>query len=66
MSGKITDKKEALALLKEIGWVLSTVSDELQADKELVMVAVKDIPYALQFASDELQNDPEILDGLDN
>ena len=60
MSRKITDKKEALAQLKDDGWVLSMVSDELKADKELVMAAVEQ-DDSLDFASDELKADKEVV-----
>ena len=66
MTEKITDKTEALAAVKDAGWELANVSDELKADKEVVMAAVKNDGYALECASDELQTDPEILALIDD
>ena len=39
--GEITDKTEALSVVKADSWELENVSDELKADKEVVMAAVK-------------------------
>mgnify|MGYP001472770784 CR=1 FL=1 len=51
MSEKITDKTEALAAVKDSGWELANVSDELKADKEVVMAAVNYVPDALEFSA---------------
>ena len=55
MTEKITDKTEALAAVKDAGWELANVSDELKADKEVFMVALKSFGDGLQYASDELK-----------
>ena len=60
LSEKITDKTKALAAVKDAGWELADVSDELKADKEVVMAAVKSF-NALQYASDELKADKEVV-----
>ena len=62
----ITDKTEALAAVKNDGFALQHVSDELRADKEVVMAAVKNDGDALEYASDELKTDPEILALIDD
>ena len=61
MTDKITDKTEALAAVKDAGWELENVSDELKADKEVVMAAVELSGDALQHASDELKADKEVV-----
>ena len=61
MAKTITDKTEALAAVKNDGFALEHVSDELKADKEVVMAAVQNWAGALEYASDELKADPEIL-----
>ena len=61
MTEKITDKTEALAAVKDDGWELENVSDELKADKEVVMAALKNVGDALEHASDELKADKEVV-----
>jgi len=58
-----TDKTEALAAVKDDGWALEHVSDELRADKEVVMAAVQkqDMGSMLMYASEELKADKELV-----
>ena len=65
MTETITDKTEALAAVKNDGFALEHVSDELKADKEVVMAAAKNVG-ALEYASEELKADPEILALIDD
>ena len=57
----ISDKKEALVAVKQDGFALEYLSDELRADKEVVLTAVKQDRFSLQFASAELKVDQEVL-----
>ena len=44
-----------MAAVKDTGWALEYVSDEIRADREVVLVAVKDTGYALRWASEALK-----------
>ncbi len=57
----ITDKNEALELIKKEPKIILLCSDKLQADKEVVLEAVKQDSWALQYASKELKADRSLL-----
>ena len=56
MTEKITDKTEALAAVKDAGWELANVSDELKADKEVVIEALKNYDKTIQNANEHIKN----------
>ena len=66
MTEAITDKIHALVAVKDDGWALRDLSEELKADKEVVMAAVQENGLAIECASDELKTDPEILALIDD
>ena len=53
----ITDKNEALIVVRQNGYALEYASEELRNDREVVLEAVKQDDWALRYASDELQNE---------
>tara|TARA_B110000879_G_scaffold20376_1_gene25366 strand:- start:4657 stop:5691 length:1035 start_codon:yes stop_codon:yes gene_type:complete len=64
MTVTITDKTEALAVVKSNGWRLGDVSEELKADKQVVLVAVQTNSGAFRHASDDLKSDKEVVMAL--
>ncbi|KAF0971644.1 hypothetical protein FDP41_009867 [Naegleria fowleri] len=55
------DKHMTLPIVKEFGFALQHVSEELRQDRQLVLAAVSQHGLALQYASQELRNDKEIV-----
>ena len=53
----ITDKNQALELIKKEPSLLLLCSDELRGDKEIILEAVKQDGDALEYASQELQEE---------
>jgi hypothetical protein len=56
-----SNKETVLKIVKNEGYALQNVSDELRSDKEVVLAAVSNYGFALEFASKDLQNDKEVV-----
>lgn len=50
-----------LIAVKNNGFALEHVSDNLKDNKEVVLATINDNSYALQFASDRLKNDKHVV-----
>ncbi len=54
------DGEICLAAVKESGWALEYVGEEMKKDREICLAAVQQIGYALEYVGEELTKDREI------
>ena len=55
------DKKEALEKVKENGWEIEEMSDELKKDKEIASAAIASQPGSIEFVDVSLLDDEELV-----
>ena len=55
------DKKEALQKVKENGWEIEEMSDELKKDKEIASAAIASQPGSIEFVDVSLLDDEELV-----